>query len=80
VRDFFIHGGSNGAHQCLIFDLLGPSLRKIIGSYGYEDGETLEPDVLLRISEQLLEALACLNDVNQGFQHPTFLAQFLPRL
>jgi serine/threonine-protein kinase SRPK3 len=70
LLDDFIHQGPNGTHQCLVFELLGPTIDFIIADiYGptgsVEDG--LEPKTILRLSEQLLQALALIHEA--GYAH-----------
>lgn len=55
LLDDFIHDGPNGTHQCLVFELLGPSAVFVIEDY-HGTGEKLEPEVILRMSQQLLQA------------------------
>ena len=63
--DSFVHQGPNGQHQCLVFELLGPTVARIIGEYNEAD-ETIEPRVILRMSEQLLEAIEFIHDAGMG--------------
>ena len=67
LLDDFIHQGPNGTHQCLVFELLGPTIDFIIADiYGLtgsvEDG--LEPETILRLSEQLLQALELIHEAD----------------
>jgi serine/threonine-protein kinase SRPK3 len=66
LLDEFLHHGPNGSHQCLVFELLGPSLDTIVAEYG-EGGDRLEPETVLKISQQLLQAIALIHDV--GYSH-----------
>lgn len=52
----FVHKGPNGVHQCLIFELLGPSVDHVLKDYR-ELHDKLEADIILRISRQLLKAV-----------------------
>ncbi|OXV09565.1 hypothetical protein Egran_02673, partial [Elaphomyces granulatus] len=65
LLDSFVHQGPNGQHQCLVFELLGPTVARIIGEYN-EANETIEPRVILRMSEQLLEAIEFIHDAGMG--------------
>jgi serine/threonine-protein kinase SRPK3 len=65
LLDSFVHQGPNGQHQCLVFELLGPTVARIIGEY-IEANETIEPRVILRMSEQLLEAIEFIHDAGMG--------------
>ncbi|KFY92653.1 hypothetical protein V500_04103 [Pseudogymnoascus sp. VKM F-4518 (FW-2643)] len=60
LLDKFSHQGPNGTHQCLVFELLGPSVAYMIEDY-YLDGVKLEPECILRISEQLLQATSFIH-------------------
>lgn len=62
----FLHHGPNGSHLCIVTDFLGPSLRQIVTSY-YNWGERLEPDNILWLTSQLLEATALLHEA--GIAH-----------
>ncbi|OJJ72713.1 hypothetical protein ASPBRDRAFT_65046 [Aspergillus brasiliensis CBS 101740] len=65
LLDDSIHQGPNGTHQCLVFELLGPSVGKVIDDY-YSFGDTLEMDIILRMSEQLLEAISFIHKAGMG--------------
>ncbi|OBT72140.1 hypothetical protein VF21_08775 [Pseudogymnoascus sp. 05NY08] len=54
--DWFRHEGPNGIHNCLVMELLGPSLETILRA-NVEMEEFLAPDTILRTSRQLLEAI-----------------------
>lgn len=54
--DWFCHEGPNGIHNCLVMELLGPSLETILRT-NVEMEEFLAPDTILRTSRQLLEAI-----------------------
>ncbi|OBT87419.1 hypothetical protein VE02_04683 [Pseudogymnoascus sp. 03VT05] len=54
--DWFRHEGPNGIHNCLVMELLGPSLETILRT-NVEMEEFLAPDTILRTSRQLLEAI-----------------------
>ncbi|KAJ6027408.1 uncharacterized protein N7446_003998 [Penicillium canescens] len=56
LLDSFTHKGPNGVHQCLVFELLGPSVDKTLADY-HESNEKLCPDTILRMSTQLLKAV-----------------------
>ncbi|KAF4764700.1 hypothetical protein HAV15_000964 [Penicillium sp. str.  len=42
LLDAFTHKGPNGAHQCLVFELLGPSVNKVLSDY-HEAHDKLYP-------------------------------------
>jgi serine/threonine-protein kinase SRPK3 len=58
--DSFTHQGPNGSHECLVFELLGPSLDTVVADYGTL-GDRLEPETILKITKQLLQAVASLH-------------------
>lgn len=64
--DEFLHQGPNGIHQCLVFELLGPTLITVVNDY-HAVGDALEPETIVRLSEQLLQAIAFLHEV--GYVH-----------
>ena len=66
LLDEFLYQGPNGNHQCLVFELLGPTLDKVVSDY-HEFGDPLEPETILRLSVQLLQAIAFLHKV--GYVH-----------
>ncbi|KND91968.1 Serine/threonine-protein kinase SKY1 [Tolypocladium ophioglossoides CBS 100239] len=53
LLDSFIHVGPNGVHQCLVSELLGPSVDTVVADY-HAGGDRLEPENILRITRQLL--------------------------
>jgi serine/threonine-protein kinase SRPK3 len=77
--DNFVHEGPNGFHLCLVFELLGPTVNIVTSEY-LEGGERLDPETLLRISEQLLEAIAFLHELGlvHGGKNFHFLTYSLP--
>ncbi|KAJ5522860.1 uncharacterized protein N7503_006535 [Penicillium pulvis] len=56
LLDAFIHEGPNGVHQCLVFELLGPSVDKVLSDY-HESHDKLCSETVLRMSTQLLKAV-----------------------
>jgi len=48
LLDDFLHQGSNGCHQCLVFELLGPTINIIVNDY-HEEGERLDTETVLKI-------------------------------
>ncbi|OQE28558.1 hypothetical protein PENSTE_c003G08400 [Penicillium steckii] len=54
--DDFIHEGPNGVHKCLVFELLGPPVDKVLQDYR-EFGDKLDSEIVLRMSTQLLKAI-----------------------
>lgn len=56
LLDDFTHDGPNGVHQCLVFELLGPTVDMVLTDYS-EGKDKLEPEETLRMSTQLLKAI-----------------------
>ncbi|KAJ5312696.1 hypothetical protein N7508_003526 [Penicillium antarcticum] len=56
LLDAFSHKGPNGVHQCLVLELLCPSIDKVLSDY-YESHDKLHPETVLRIPMQLLKAI-----------------------
>ena len=65
VLDSFTHQGPNGTHLCIVFELLGPSVSKVVDDY-HSFGDDLEMDIILRMSEQLLEAISLIHEAGMG--------------
>lgn len=65
LLDTFSHQGPNGIHQCLVFELLGPSVAKVLDYYNEsadQEGEGyLYPFTILRLSKQLSEAVSFIH-------------------
>lgn len=53
LLDCFAHQGPNGTHNCLVTELLGPSVSNVMSCYQYMD-QVLRPDTILRASKQIL--------------------------
>jgi serine/threonine-protein kinase SRPK3 len=49
-----------------VFELLGPTVNTVVQMV-HEVGDVLEPETILRMSEQLLEAIAFIHEV--GYAH-----------
>lgn len=64
--DHFTHTGPNGVHQCLVSELLGPSVDNVVSSY-HAVGDRVEPEIILMISRQLLETIASVHEA--GYAH-----------
>ncbi|KAJ9223810.1 hypothetical protein DTO169C6_3924 [Paecilomyces variotii] len=63
--DSFMHQGPNGVHQCLVFELLGPSVNRVLNDY-HDSEDMLETEDILRMSEQLLEAIQSIHNAGMG--------------
>ena len=66
LLDDFLHKGPNGCHQCLVFELLGPTVDIIVNDC-HKEGERLDTETLLKISTQLLQAVAFIHEA--GYAH-----------
>ncbi|KAL5316744.1 hypothetical protein ACEPPN_015795 [Leptodophora sp. 'Broadleaf-Isolate-01'] len=64
--DGFLHHGPNGCHQCIVFELLGPSVESIAEDYR-QGGDQLESETILKIVTQMLEAISFMHKV--GYAH-----------
>ena len=78
LLDDFQHQGPNGIHQCLVFEVLGPTLDKVTSDYGgYNDPEErLELETVLKLSEQLLEAIAFVHEAGYAHEGTTSYGMF----
>lgn len=66
LLDDFLHEGPNGCHQCLVFELLGPTVGIFVNDY-YDEGERVDTETILKISTQLLQAVAFMHEA--GYAH-----------
>lgn len=66
LLDDFIHEGPNGCHQCLVFELLGPTVGVIVKDY-HTGRERLDTETILKLSTQLLQAVAFMHEA--GYAH-----------
>lgn len=57
----FVHHGPNGAHHCLVFELLGPSLGILYSSENRRQPLELRPETVVGFSKQLLQAVDALH-------------------
>lgn len=57
VLDSFMHQGPNGDHRCIVLELLGPSVGKIMSLYTRAEDDMPKPDLVVRMAEQVLEGL-----------------------
>ena len=85
LLDPFVHGGPNGQHDCLVFELLGPTVTAVLMAPRYNmSNDDLDTKLILRMSKQLLEAIRFIHDASMAhggdakpyllFSHP--LTQF----
>lgn len=77
LLDSFMHEGPNGDHQCLVFELLGPSVDKVLADY-HENNDKLCPETILRMSMQLLKAVKFIHNAGMchGGESSFFLCYF----
>lgn len=66
LYDVFTHDGPKGSHQCIVTELLGPSVETVVADY-YFGGERLDPEDIIRVAKQLLQAIAAIHDA--GYAH-----------
>lgn len=66
LLDDFVHAGPNGYHQCLVFELLGPTVNVMVDDE-YEADERLDVEIVIRITVQLLQSIEFIH--NAGFAH-----------
>lgn len=59
--DVFLHHGPNGFHDCLVLELLGPTVGRVMKKLN-EEGKHLRTNTVLKISTQLLEAIAFMHE------------------
>ncbi|GKZ84221.1 hypothetical protein AnigIFM56816_009542 [Aspergillus niger] len=65
LLDAFIQPGPNGIHQCLVFELIGPTIDRIITDYR-ELSDSLDPQTIIRLSRQLLKAIELVHNAGVG--------------
>lgn len=56
LLDSSAHEGPNGVHQCLVFELFGPSVDKVLADY-HEIHDKLCLETVLQMTMQLLKAV-----------------------
>lgn len=66
LLDDFLLEGPNGCHQCLVFELLGPTVNVMVND-AHHFGERLDTDTIIRASTQMLEAIAFMHEA--GYAH-----------
>ncbi|KAG8165946.1 hypothetical protein KVR01_004498 [Diaporthe batatas] len=66
LLDCFVHNGPNGTHNCLVTELLGPSLSNVMRVYRDLE-QVLRPDTILRASRQILDGVHFAHQA--GFAH-----------
>lgn len=66
LLDHFVHEGPNGFQQCLVLEMLGPTIASdVIDSSTL--GERMDTDDIFRISKQVIEAIAWMHEA--GYAH-----------
>jgi serine/threonine-protein kinase SRPK3 len=66
LLDELEHNGPNGYHQCLVFEVLGPTVAMEV-QVMHEFRERLDTDTILKVSTQVLEAIAFMHEA--GYAH-----------
>jgi serine/threonine protein kinase len=64
--DDFVHQGPNGEHQCLVFELLGPTIDSVLADYA-EVEDHFDTEISLKIPTQLLQGIASIHAA--GYVH-----------
>ena len=59
--DDFLHHGPNGYHQCLVFELLGPSVDFVLNDCDDDGEDQLDPETILKITTQMLQAISSIH-------------------
>lgn len=79
LLDSFTHRGPNGDHQCLVFELLGPSVSRLLITK--EDKEEYDqrfrPETVFRMSTQLLKAVKSIHSAGMCHGGEFFFLFFL---
>ena len=66
MLDSFLHVGPNGRHQCLVLELLGPTVNTWMDEYHYA-ADSLDEDDILMISTRMLQAVTFMHEA--GYAH-----------
>jgi serine/threonine-protein kinase SRPK3 len=66
LLDQFSHDGPNEKHQCLVFELLGPTVEQVITG-NYQSVYRFPVEDILKLAKQLLQAVASVHMA--GFEH-----------
>lgn len=66
LLDDFTHDGPNGVHQCLVLELLDPTVDTVLRDY-CEGDDKLEPEDILRMSTQLLKAVRFIHSAGMCY-------------
>lgn len=79
VLDSFMHEGPNGDHRCIVLELLGPSVGKIMRLYTRDEDDAPCPNLIIRMAEQLLEGLQFMHHAGMahgGKYEPHYLQEY----
>ncbi|KAJ8610575.1 hypothetical protein MRB53_038480 [Persea americana] len=79
LLDTFVHEGPNGSHQCIVLELLGPTINMIVDD-SYQDDNGLCVGDILKMTQKLLAAVACLHDVGLAHGGKSHRIQISPAL
>lgn len=77
LLDSFSHKGPNGNHQCLVFELLGPSVDMVLADY-HQVQDKFDPETILRVSKQFLEAISFIHSAGMCHGGEGILFSFPP--
>lgn len=75
LLDDFLEESPHGHHQCLVFELLGPTVDIIVNDY-HEEGERLDAETILNICLQLLQTVEFIHKA--GYAHGGKAMFFMP--
>lgn len=67
LLDSFHHEGPNGVHQCLVLELLGPTIDNALAEYTDDGDGMLNTKDVFRLTGQLLEAVRFIH--HDGYSH-----------
>ncbi|KAF7301036.1 Protein kinase [Mycena indigotica] len=78
MLDHFVHEGPNGRHQCIVGEVLGPTLASYIGCFW--DNDCYPPDMVRRLFGQIALGVTYLHrrGVAHGDLHPANILLRLP--
>ncbi|KAH8429360.1 uncharacterized protein LDX57_007024 [Aspergillus melleus] len=65
LLDCFTHEGPIGVHQCLVSELLGPTVDKVLADYRWGN-DKLDSETVLRMCTQLLTAVRFIHSAGMG--------------
>jgi serine/threonine-protein kinase SRPK3 len=76
----FVHKGPNGSHQCLVLELLGPSINAVI-HHQNKQKQRLTPNTILKFSKQLLQAIDFMHSTGFAYggmlEHDSYIVLYI---